>query len=256
MNHAIHTFDNGIKVFDHHLLASQRTRYQQTNVHEPDEEPIFLRTIDALPEGGRFVNIGTAIGYYVILAKMRRPDLHVACFEPLPLHLDYMRENIKLNGLDPVDFGIEGVAISNQRGSIEFIQHRFGSAVADRPPIANLKIRLSQWIGRLTGQADPESGERITVPAITLLDAMDRFDGPVDFVQMDIQRHEAQVLATYFEELADRPSPMRRLLVGTHGRSLHRDCSKLLTDGRFRLTHDEFATKHQPDGILLAEYAE
>ena len=73
----IHVFDNGLKVYGAHLLQLQRERYLHHNIHEAEEEGIFLELIDELETGSTFVNVGAAIGYYVILAKLQRPDLRV-----------------------------------------------------------------------------------------------------------------------------------------------------------------------------------
>jgi len=45
----IHEFDSGIKVYDSHLLDIQRIRYEKRNVHEEDEEDIFIEIIETLP---------------------------------------------------------------------------------------------------------------------------------------------------------------------------------------------------------------
>ncbi len=70
MSRKIHIFDNGIRVYDDHLIPPQRKRYAQNNVHEVEEEEIFLR----IPVDGCFVNIGSAIGYYLhIPAQSEHP---------------------------------------------------------------------------------------------------------------------------------------------------------------------------------------
>ena len=69
MNRKVHEFDNGVRVFDDHLMPAQRERYRKRNVHEADEEDLFIEVVSALPDDGCFVNIGTAIGYYAILAR-------------------------------------------------------------------------------------------------------------------------------------------------------------------------------------------
>ena len=62
MTRKIHKFDNGVRVYDDHLMPAQRQRYKIRNVHEADEEDLFIKIISSLPDDGTFVNIGTAIG--------------------------------------------------------------------------------------------------------------------------------------------------------------------------------------------------
>ena len=45
MPRAIHTFDNGVRVYEDQLWAGQRARYEKRNVHEAEEEDIFVELI-------------------------------------------------------------------------------------------------------------------------------------------------------------------------------------------------------------------
>ena len=73
MERAIHTFDNGVRVYEDQLLDEQRARYERRNVHEAEEEEIFVDLIRRLPPDGCFVDVGAAIGYYLILAHKLLP---------------------------------------------------------------------------------------------------------------------------------------------------------------------------------------
>ena len=75
MARAAHTFDNGIKVYDDHLLPLQRERYKKHNVHEADEEEHFINIIRSLPPDGVYLDIGAAVGYYAMLARRLSPPL-------------------------------------------------------------------------------------------------------------------------------------------------------------------------------------
>ena len=116
----VHEFESGLKVFDHQLLPIQRERYNKQNVHEEDEERLFIDIINGLQEGTKYVNIGTAIGYYALLAKIIRKGIEVHCFEPLPSHLISFHENIILNGFKKEDFKIHEKAISTKFGEVSF----------------------------------------------------------------------------------------------------------------------------------------
>ncbi|MFM7285988.1 MAG: hypothetical protein ACKO02_04035 [Cyanobium sp.] len=83
-----------MKVYDDHLSESQRMRYAKCNVHEEGEEELFLDAIKGLPNGGIFVSLASAIGYYALLAKRIRPDLIIHCFEPLEKHRIFLYETL------------------------------------------------------------------------------------------------------------------------------------------------------------------
>jgi len=44
------------------------------------------------------VSLGSAIGYYALLAKYTCSNIKIHCFEPLDRHRRYLEENIELNG--------------------------------------------------------------------------------------------------------------------------------------------------------------
>ncbi|MFT7462465.1 MAG: hypothetical protein ACI9EF_000805 [Pseudohongiellaceae bacterium] len=84
VNRLTHTFDNGVSVYDEHLVDGQRTRYKLNNVHEVEEEVLFSHWIQAIPSSGIFVSVGCAIGYYIVLAKKLAPNVVIHAVEPLP----------------------------------------------------------------------------------------------------------------------------------------------------------------------------
>ncbi|MEC4989806.1 MAG: hypothetical protein SAJ37_13830, partial [Oscillatoria sp. PMC 1068.18] len=127
MPEQVHIFDNGVKVYDHHLISEQRQRYQKQNVHEADEENIFIEIIKSIPSDGCFLSIGSAIGYYPILAKKLSPLLTIHAVEPLSVHRKYFVENIKLNNLCLDEFVIYQEGISSSEGYEVFLDAGYGS---------------------------------------------------------------------------------------------------------------------------------
>ena len=99
MARAIHTFDNGVRVFEDQLWEGQRARYRKRNVHEAEEEDIFVDLIRRMPRNGCYVDVGAAIGYYLILARKLAPHLEIHGVEPLERHWHLLRENLALNDL-------------------------------------------------------------------------------------------------------------------------------------------------------------
>ncbi len=246
----IHTFDNGIRVYDDHLLEVQRRRYALHNVHEADEEELFLKIIHGLPSGACYVNVGGAIGYYCIMARKTRPDLRVLCFEPLPRHLAYFRENIPLNGLREDDFSIHPLAVSARAGRVVFQDSDYASSLVAAAPAGPVKRLLRRLLGpsRKAG-ATP----RLEVDAITLAGIFQHVPGPaLDFLQMDIQGFEQPVLEQYFADPRSGAPRVRAFLVGTHSREIHEACARLFRENGYELLVDEPDTTQQPDGILHA----
>jgi len=234
-NRKLHVFDNGVKVFDDQLLKVQRERYKLRNVHEEDEEDVFISLVKSLPQNGVYINVGAAIGYYPLLAKKLRSDLSIHCFEPLPSHLKFLRENIALNGYSEEDFQIHDLAISTQSGEANFVDQSYGSSLSN---------------GGSHGTAMKPN--HFTVKALALSEVFQEIGSEqIDLLQMDIQGYEEPVMAAYFANRNPSGGKIMRFLVGTHGGGIHAKCKSYLENGGYHILHNEGETKHQPDGILL-----
>src|SRR5665213_3743946 len=145
-NPAIHTFDNGVRIHDHHLLDVQRARYRIRNVHEADEEEVFLAALARIPTGGVFLNVGTAVGYYVILAKLKRPDLTIHGVEPLPGNVARFKENLPVNQLSPSDFQLHELAIAGKdEADAQLLDDSYASRLLDPAEPVLLKCARS-WL--------------------------------------------------------------------------------------------------------------
>src|SRR5512145_2845083 len=103
-NSEVHAFENGVKVYNHHLAKQQKRRYVEINLHEPVEEEWFVKSLKGIQSSrGVLLNVGAAIGYYVILAKQLMPQLEIHAVEPLARHRQYLGENLRLNHIDVDD---------------------------------------------------------------------------------------------------------------------------------------------------------
>lgn len=232
----IHVFDNGVKVYMRHLLTEQLERYAKINLHEPEEEALFIKLIEEIDtENGVFLNIGSAIGYYVILARKLHPNLEIHAFEPLPEHLSYMQANLDLNGITMDHIIVHETAVSSRDGSAPFSQRDYGSSL-----IHEKYLRLPNPPAHLQSEVK-----------VTMLDTFqESLDKPIDLVQMDVQGFEVDVLAGSVRTLAKRL--VKTWLVGTHDKRIHEECRKLLASFGYRIIYDDMDTKFQFDGILLA----
>lgn len=232
MQQATHTFSNGVSVYRHHLLATQLERYAEENVHEADEEQHFIDAVHSLPRGGVYVDVGAAIGYYIILASLLRPDLTVHAFEPLPTHREQLAANLRLNGLgDAASIVVHPEAIAAHPGTRRFEDLSFGSRLAPGG--------WRDWIKPST---------RLLTDTTTL----DLFaaDKELALVQIDIQGFETEALQGARESLSRKAIGI--MIVGTHGSRVHNACKDILLAHGYSITVDQPAPRNQPDGVLVA----
>jgi len=243
----IHVFDNGLKVFADHLTQAQKERYATTNLHEPEEEDLFTTAIEKLPKAGCFVSIGTAIGYYVVLAKKIRKDLEIHCFDPLPEHIGRLKENIELNGLNKSEFKIHQIAVSSKAGTASFLEDSFASSIED----TNWKNRIANAFRFIARGSPPKRKpcRSILVRAVTLggvfeLTARQK----IELIQMDIQGHELPVLREFFRSQAKFAA--MEFILGTHGPHIHPKCLQLFIENNYNIISDIPDCEGQPDGII------
>jgi FkbM family methyltransferase len=249
----VHRFDNGIRVYDDHLIDEQRERYAKRNVHEAEEEDIFIDLIRAIPSDGCYVDIGAAIGYYAILAKKLSPRLEVHAVEPLERHRTCLLENLELNQLAAADVRLHPEGISSSEGTATLLNRGYGSRIPrsadDTKP--SLSTRWKALLVRL-GLRDPnrKAPKVFSIQTITLDKLVERIARPIDLLQMDVQGLEADVLKGGPNSLTS--GAVKTLLIGTHGREIHDECSAILRQHAYSITVDNFDTTDQPDGILVA----
>jgi FkbM family methyltransferase len=282
MTGAVHTFDNGISVFDDQIAPVQRERYSVRNVHEAEEEELFLEIIRSLEPDGLFINIGSAIGYYVMLGKRTAPGLSVHAVEPLARFRRHFLENLALNGFAREDFTIHEEAVCGSVGTATFVDRGFGSSIesgsvesgrgathADGERKSHqLPRRLFRGIfrrlglkrrGKLAKTKIPKITtvpdiaavpEITTVQTITLDVLVAKIGGPVALCQMDVQGLEVDVLQGGRKTLAN--GSVNTFLIGTHSPALHRDCLNLLRANGYVIEFEQQETVDQPDGIIVA----
>jgi FkbM family methyltransferase len=254
MARAIHTFDNGVRVFEDQLLDQQRERYRKRNVHEAEEEEIFVDLIRRLPPAGCFVDVGAAIGYYLILARKLAPRLAIYGVEPLERHRRFLSENLVLNGLTNSDFIIHPEGLTSSEGSESFMDRGYSSRLApvgERQSVS-LSARWKRFLESI-GVRRPKN-EALTIPTITLDIFVRRIGRSIDLLQMDVQGQEVEVLKGATESM--KTGEVKTFLIGTHGRArgltLHEECRGLLQANGYAIQIDQPDTKEQPDGILVA----
>lgn len=239
----IHQFDNQIKVYKHHLLDLQINRYQNINIHEPEEEKWFLQMLEYYKKVSRpiLLDIGAAIGYYSILAKKAIPNLEIHAFEPFQEHAQYMRDNILLNNLSLDDIKVHEVAISDKIGKSQFQLDTFSSVLINTPP-QNFFRRLLK---------KQEVASNITyVQTISLDDLCSKLNHTISLAKVDVQGFEIQVLRGAKQALQKKQ--IKTWIIGTHSSQLHQDCLSLLQHDGYSIHFEEKVIENQPDGIIVA----
>ena len=244
MKRKIHTFDNGIKVFDDHLLAQQRTRYRRHNVHEAQEEGVFIDLVQRIPTNGTYVDIGAAIGYYPLLAKTLSPTLSIHAVEPLQRHRTFFLENIHLNGFSTADFSIHSQVIAAADGTVEFVDSGYGSSMLSNHTAG---ISPKKLVKQLLWRLRPQAIE--SIEAVTLDQLVHRIGAPIHLVQIDVQGFEAEVLQGAGRSMDQ--GAIYTFLIGTHGARVHRACVHLLRQHGYSIEIDQVQAQNQPDGILV-----
>ena len=130
--------------------------------------------------GGYFLDIGANAGIYSLCMARRYRELglgEVFAFEPNPLALERLRQNLRLNELEST---VECIpqALGERAGVIGFVVH--GS-------------NLGQ-----SGLDNGQAGDRIEVPCGTLLDFLEsRGLGAADALKIDVEGAEDRVLADF-----------------------------------------------------------
>ena len=250
----IHVFDNGIRVYEDHLLKSQKLRYKKCNVHEPEEEELFLdiiKNIRSTKEVGCYINIGTAIGYYPLLAKKNSNNLDIHAFEPLVLHRKFFSENISLNSFNQSEFNLYEEGIASVSGSVEFIESSYGSSIRRNSSGRNIIRKTKRFLKTLLYKSNLfENKKIVTISVINLDDFLNKLGKEVDLCQMDIQGLEVDALEGGKESL--KTGRIKTFLIGTHGGKVHSDCISILIDSNYEIEFEECDTATQPDGIIVA----
>ena len=87
----------------------------------------FVDLIRRMPRNGCYVDVGAAIGYYLILARKLAPDLEIHGVEPLERHWHLLRENLALNDLVADNFKIHPEALTSTEGTEIFMDRGYSS---------------------------------------------------------------------------------------------------------------------------------
>lgn len=245
---SIHQFANGIRVFSEYLLPEQTERYRICNQHEPEEETLFAQALSELSPMATFLSIGSAIGYYLILAKKLRPDLRVAGIEPLTEFLHAIIEHLELNDISADEITLFPQIASTHSAKRYVRCMGYSTEISDKPGRKLQREVLGSHLQNLLGLSAGITHARVDARPMGWF--LDQLSSSEVFVQMDVQGHEAAILEASAGRLA--AGDVRQLLIGTHGVSLHRRCCYQLRSCGFSLRYQAETVPGQPDGIIWA----
>lgn len=148
-------------------------------VYEPTDfavlkEIFYDREYDCAPSGkvGAILDIGSNVGYSVIFLSSLFPGAVIHAYEPDPATFERLKKNVGGDG----NVFLHNVAVSDKAGSVDFFVYP-GSSMS------------SSLVKRIP------TAKAITVPAITLGDAMSDAVGGVDLIKYDIEGAEYSVFA-------------------------------------------------------------
>eukprot|EP01041_Mallomonas_annulata_P004811 gene4811-9596_t len=250
-------------------------------VHEIDEENIFINIIKNAPKNAIFVDIGAALGYYVILARRLCPSLFVFTLNPHPAHRYLMNENLKFNHISMEDiYQLPYAITSTDNDTTDMHGVGLGGGVRTSTSTNNANILLedtdndtSTTSSSSSSQMDNElefnqpashNPRPIGIKLSTLFDDYLSFEmKQIHLVMIDIQGNEIHACKQLNLAIVKRVS---NFFIGTHTLEAHNVCLAALNflgmsiwelcgeavSHSPQCLHRQHA--RQPDGLLLATW--
>jgi FkbM family methyltransferase len=178
-------------------LRDDAQRLMFLNLYETE---LRNRVLDGLPEGGTFVDVGANVGFWSIPAARRiGSGGRVVAFEPNPWAAALLRRNIAANDATALaTIEVFETALGRETGSAELF--------SDDMQAGSSRATLH------SGAVPTSTPAHITVQVARLGGLV---EGPVDLLKIDVEGHEAGVLAGASELFA--VSPPDRVVVEVHG---------------------------------------
>lgn len=185
--------------------------------HEPQEELVFFKVLQVLPESAVMIEVGSYWGYYSLWFKKEKPKGSVYLIEPLDDHLKAGKLNFETNH-------VEG----------EFFKGYVGST---SKPAHTVKME-----GELLKHV-----ERIAID-----DFIKRLDiDHVDLLHADVQGAEFDLLKG--AEGVISSGRIGYIFISTHGTQIHNDCLDFIAKHDFQtIASHTRAESFTTDGLIVA----
>ncbi|HEY4596084.1 MAG TPA: FkbM family methyltransferase [Thermoanaerobaculia bacterium] len=169
--------------------------------------PEFDLLVREIFEGGEYdfpcdsvepviLDCGSHIGLSVAWFKRRFPEARITAFEPDPKNFELLQANVAANGFEGVE--LLNVALASERGTARF----YGQFKADEPMASSHSLK-EDW-------GTQRTKSWILVPTVPLGDYI---TGPVDYLKLDIEGMELEVLRS----IASRLHLVKALGLEFHG---------------------------------------
>jgi FkbM family methyltransferase len=171
-------------------------------INERRKRSVFSKAVNA---GDVVFDVGANVGSYTILASVLvGPRGRVIAFEPAPQNVAFLRQHVRINGLDNVE--VVEAAVTEQSGSVRF------------------HLDTDRVRGRVT--SDGEYLARAT----SLDDVASECNAWPACIKIDVEGGEAAVLAGAARVLEEgRPI----VFLATHGPDTHQQCCEILKGAHY-----------------------
>lgn len=157
-----------------------------------------------------FLDVGANSGFYSLYAKARKPGLRVLAFEPSPVNLLMLRQNIAMNGFDIETFE---AAVTDRDGDVtlyDFDEHSYSASLVE-------DFRPGAVARRVPG---------LTLD--TIAESHDLLDKKL-LIKVDVEGHEEAVLAGASRVIGTDPTFLIEILTDEAAKAV----SQLLPTDRF-----------------------
>jgi FkbM family methyltransferase len=226
------------------------------------ELAFVLESVAACRETDRFtmLELGAGYGPWLVTAHRARQifgsgAIRLVGVEMVAQHIQWLREHLANNGIDPDEHRLIQAAVSDVDGHAYYRPEEnpwldFGQTVSRR------SVRGGSGApGESGGTADGSGDIRVDALGLpALLRELER----VDLLHADMQGEEGRALPAALDELNHRVS---RLIVATHSRRIHRRLRRMLSGSRWTIVFDfrcrkwertEYGDVKFLDGLLAA----
>ena len=149
-----------------------------------EKETVTLIT-KLIKPGMKIINIGANIGYFtILLANLVGPSGKVFSFEPHPENFEFLRKNLEINNCTNVESIMKAISNKNEKTTL-------------------LHSTSSAW--HSLGTKEGPGFKRIPVETITIDDFLKDLDIEIDFVIMDAEGSETNIIQGMTKTLQKNP---------------------------------------------------
>ncbi len=167
-----------------------------------------------IKRGNTFYDIGANAGFFSLLAgTLVGPTGRVLAFEPLPENIESIREQFSINSMRQCQL--------------------IPKAVGNRVGNASLILAHNNSMGRIADAGKVESEKMVTVETITI-DEFVQDNTPPDFIKLDVEGFETEVLAGASKLLNSNQAP--KFLIELHGDDKAHQVEAILSTCGYHLT--------------------